>query len=268
MKATLIITVVTLLLVGVSAAQTSAPAQSGASPAPDASTPPSSSAGQAAEASQGSSAQNAENATGMASGTTIPAELTKSLDAKKNKQGDRVEARTTQDLLSRGQVVVPRGAKIIGHVTAVQPRAKGESSSMIGIAFDQLVMKGGKTLPMNAAVQAIAKPVQTALIGGSGNEPMSESGGMPGGMHGSVGAGAGRTGGYPSSTPGTGAPASPPTDTTSSPDQGPGGLSSGSSGVVGLKDLALSQGAQGSVISSDSQNVHLDSGTQLILRVK
>src|SRR5437868_2638012 len=153
MKRTLIVMFALLFLLGISLAQTSTPAPSGGSStsaAPESSTP-----------------QTADNATGIASGATIPAELAKSLDAKKNKQGDRVEARTTQDMLSNGAVVVPRGAKIIGHVTQTQPRAKGETSSMIGIAFDQMVIKGGKTIPLNASIQAIAKPVQTAALAGS-----------------------------------------------------------------------------------------------------
>jgi len=256
MRRTLIVIFPLLFLLGMSLAQTSTPAPSGGS--------------MSSAAPETSTGQSSDNATGIASGSTIPAELAKSLDAKKNKQGDRVEARITQDLLSNGEVVVPRGAKIIGHVTQTQPRAKGETSSMIGIAFDQMVMKNGKTVPMDAAIQAIAKPVQSAALAGAGNEPMSESGGMPagGGMHGSAGGSVGGMGrgGYPSGP--AGVPNSNTGGAGDAADQGPGGLTPGASGVIGLKDLSLSQGAQGSVISSDSQNVHLDSGTQLMLKVK
>jgi hypothetical protein len=37
--------------------------------------------------------------------------------------------------------------------------------------------------------------------------------------------------------------------------------------VVGLSGLSLTSSAQGSVFSSTSQNVHLDSGTQMLLVV-
>src|SRR4051812_2801846 len=51
----------------------------------------------------------------VAAGTVIPAELDKSIDAKKCKTGDPVVAKTTSDLLSNGQVAIPRGTKITGH---------------------------------------------------------------------------------------------------------------------------------------------------------
>jgi hypothetical protein len=47
-------------------------------------------------------------------------------------------------------------------------------------------------------------------------------------------------------------------------------LSSTSTGVIGLKGLSLtsdaSNSSQGSLIVSSTRNVHLDSGTQLLLR--
>lgn len=50
-------------------------------------------------------------------GTIIPAALSKSVDAKKAKPGDKIEARITMDLLCNGKVVTPRDTKVIGHVT-------------------------------------------------------------------------------------------------------------------------------------------------------
>jgi len=53
-----------------------------------------------------------------------------------------------------------------------------------------------------------------------------------------------------------------------------GTLASNSRGVFGLKGLTLnsatsgSANAQGSIISSTTQNVKLDSGTQMLLQVK
>ena len=47
-------------------------------------------------------------------------------------------------------------------------------------------------------------------------------------------------------------------------------LSANSQGVIGLKGLSLNTeagAAQGSVISSDDQNIHLDSGKAVVLRV-
>src|SRR5579863_637654 len=61
----------------------------------------------------------------LPAGTTICAEFSKSLDARKLKVGDPVEARTTLAVLSQGMVVIPEGSKIAGHVTqAVQRTGK------------------------------------------------------------------------------------------------------------------------------------------------
>ena len=41
-----------------------------------------------------------------------------------------------------------------------------------------------------------------------------------------------------------------------------------SQGVVGMKGISLNSTGQGSVVSSANENVHLDNGTQLILRTQ
>ena len=80
----------------------------------------------------------------FAPGTVIPVELTKSIDAKKVKSGDNVEARVTQDLKAgNGQVIVPKDTKVVGHVTEAQPRNKEQKESQVGIVFDHAVMKNG-----------------------------------------------------------------------------------------------------------------------------
>ena len=90
--------------------------------------------------------QAGANASGVAtfpSGINIPAVLSKSLDSKKNKEGDEVTAKTTADVLSQGQIIIPRNSKLIGHVTQARAKAKGESDSALGIAFDRAILKDG-----------------------------------------------------------------------------------------------------------------------------
>ena len=209
----------------------------------------------------------------FAPGTVLPAELAKSVDAKKAKQGDQVVAKISQDMLSNGQVVIPHGAKIVGHVTQAKAREKGESESTLGIAFDKMMTKDGKELPLNASIQALGAPISNFNAGNpGGNPPMSESGGMPGRMGGSANTGMGgsRNTGSP---PGTGASGSPggnyPQDTgTAGAQSGGRTLSSNATGVVGISGLSLSAGSDGgSVITSENKNVTLDSGTQILLRV-
>jgi len=183
----------------------------------------------------------ARAATKIMPGTTIPAELTKGLDAKKVKAGDKIEAKTSVDLLSGGEVIIPKGSKITGHISDVKARSKDSKDSMIRIVFDQLSTKDGGELAIQAAIQAIGKPAESDT--GSGSP-------MAGGPIGSAGA----------SLPGGGSGQS---------SGGSGGsLNPNSQGVVGLRGLSLSTSGQASVINASNENIHLDSGTQLILRIQ
>jgi hypothetical protein len=208
----------------------------------------------------------------VAAGTVIPAELDKSVDAKKCKTGDPVVAKTTSDLLSNGQVVIPRGTKITGHVTAAKAHDKADPSSSVAIAFDQIAMKNKPPLAFQADIQAMGKPPQNAAAAAAGGEPGAAGSGMasPGASNQGSSAGMGRAA---ASQGASGAPSeatAPPTDATA---QQSGGviLSASSTGVVGMEGVSMNAGsdpAQGTVISSANKNVKLDSGTQLILRAK
>src|SRR5215469_7310810 len=95
----------------------------------------------------------------IAPGSVIPVQLTKSIDAKKAKTGDAVEAKVTQDLKAEsGEVIVPKDTKFVGHVTEAQPRTKEQKESQVGIAFDHAVMKNGGDVSMPLSVQAVISP--------------------------------------------------------------------------------------------------------------
>src|SRR3989441_12964785 len=222
-----------------------------------------------AAASPGTSAPTAAPANQLPAGTIIPAELAKSIDAKKAKSGDQVIAKTTIDLRSKdGSTVIPKGAKILGHVTDAKARGKDESGSMVAIAFDKVELKGGRDLQFNGGIQAIGKPEQNAAAYTGGGSPMRESGGVPSGAAGQGGMGGARTVGAMGAPPSAGNPGNAPADSGVPASGGVGPLSPASQGVVGIQGLSLQDSAQASVITSSSGNVHLDSGTQLILRAK
>jgi hypothetical protein len=202
------------------------------------------------------------------SGTLLPVELSKALDAKKSKANDRIEARTATDLLAHGQIVVPRNTKIIGHVTEAKAHSKTSPDSTLGISFDRVLLKGGREVPLQVAVQAIARPLQV----GSGPEanvprPDRQAGLSAPGQHGPMGDAS--TSGVPSSYPG---------DLTPDPIARNGStgsenstiipLSPTSKGVVGMKGLSLDTSGPAAILSSNSGNVRLEAGTQLILRVQ
>src|SRR5690348_6856799 len=76
------------------------------------------------KAQTGGEASAGEPAAGLSGRTALQVELTHSLDAKKAKPGDSVEAKLTQDVKANGKVVLHRGAKLVGHISEVQARGK------------------------------------------------------------------------------------------------------------------------------------------------
>src|SRR5690242_18596212 len=115
----------------------------------------------------------------LAPGTILSVELSKSLDAKKLKANDKVEVRTVVDLLSHGQIVIPRNTKIIGRVTEAKAHSKQSPDSILGIVFERVLLKEGRAVSLQAVVQAIARPLQTAPAF-PGEDPMAATaGGMP-----------------------------------------------------------------------------------------
>jgi hypothetical protein len=214
----------------------------------------------------------ASSGSALAPGTVLSVELSKPLDAKKLKANDKFETRTVIDLLSHGQIVIPRNTKIVGHVTEAKAHSKQSAGSMVGVVFDRALMKDGRELPLQAAVQAVARPLQSAPAFPADDPMAGATTGMPSASQSQRGSitGAASTGtqfpnqgGYPP-TNGNGLPSDPASTTGSSVSP----LGPTSKGVVGIKGLSLESSGPASVISSKTENVHLDGGAQLILRVQ
>ncbi len=217
----------------------------------------------------------------LASGTSFRSTLEKPVDARKCKPGDQVFAKTTENVKSNGRVVIPKGSRILGHVTQVQAAGKGQSSSQVGVAFDHAILRNGQQIPMKASIQAIAASQANASADMMGDT--MDDGAMAGG--GAVASGRGAVGGLVGgSTRALGTTGGSLVNTAGSVSGGARGavngagsglnasgqLLSSSRGVVGLKgvslDSATATAAQGSLITSSSGNLHLDSGTQMILQ--
>jgi hypothetical protein len=281
------------------AAQTTAPVQAGASTQGQASlqtnnsgTQTSGSASAASSSAMSSSTPATANAgnnfVSLPSGANIDATLPTSLDAKRSKPGDDVEVRTEEDIKEDGKVVLKKGTHLVGHVTQAQARAGGQTQSQLGIVFDHAVLKDGEEVPFSATIQALAS---AQPVGASGANDMMATGDGMGAARGSV-RGGGLVGGL-NSTAGaaTAATTGAVMNTSTSVPLNAGGtlnsvprssgavggltatgrLASNSSGVFGLEGLSIDSASttaeQGTTtIVSTTKNVHLDSGTQLLLR--
>jgi hypothetical protein len=206
----------------------------------------------------------------IAPGSIIPVQLTKSIDAKKVKTGDEVEAKVTQDMKSgNGEVIVPKDTKVVGRVTEAQARNKEQKESQLGIVFDRAVMKTGGDVNLPMSIQAIIAPSYLSSNNNSGGEgtgqQQSAGGAAP---QGNPNPRASSMGGAqpPNPTPAPGA--GPTADKTGNGAHEP--VTGNTQGVLGIPDLKLSTtagAAQGSVVTSEKNNVKLESGTMMLLRV-
>jgi hypothetical protein len=237
--------------------------------------------------SSSSAATGAGSAT-LGSTSNLQAELTKPIDAGKAKPGDEVTAKLTQDFKSDGKVVFHKGSKLVGHVTEAQAHSKNNAESRLGIVFDKVQPKGGEEASINAMVQALAPPVHGTLAS-SADESLNAP--AMGGSHGGGGGGGGLltgVGGGATSTLGstvgttsnvasgvTGGVTSNVSSTVSGAAgtglSAQGTLTNASRGAIGMQGLSLSSvssaNAQGSIISSASRTVKLESGTQMLLQL-
>lgn len=110
----------------------------------------------AAYALQAPQTAPAADAPALEEGSILYAELSKTVDAKKAKTGDPVNAVLLADVLSHGRVVARRDSKLVGHVTEAQPHSKDIPESRLGIVFDKLILKGGQEIPFVSVLLALS----------------------------------------------------------------------------------------------------------------
>jgi hypothetical protein len=230
-----------------------------------------------------------EAAASLAAGTTLNAQLSRSLDSKKAKPGEVVTAQTTEAVKVDGKIVIPNNTKLVGHVTRASARAKGDADSVLAVQFDRAVLKDGHEMPLQVTLQAMAADQSTTRpVNGDDLQPMGNiEGGAAGagaaGNRGTVGGVGSTVGGAASGAASTvprtidqsGTVNSTTRAATGAAGQVAGGVDSSgelkpsSRGVYGLSGLTLnanaSNAADGAVIISAGKNVHLDSGTRLLL---
>jgi hypothetical protein len=217
----------------------------------------------------------------------VVAELTQSLNGKKLKPGDRVKAEVSQDVLFHGRIIIPAESKLLGYVTEVKARG-GDQQSRLGIVFNKVVVKHGGELRVQGVIHTLAAPApRRSLV----DEPdpmlpaadvaarVTNSGPMgsrPGSIHANSGRinspamGTGTLSNFPPLPDPLNAAPLEARRKISGLDDRPGHLSAGMpQGVFGLKGLSLSgsSSAPGPVILSTAEEVKLDYGTQMLVKV-
>jgi hypothetical protein len=216
------------------------------------------------QATPDTAAQAAPAQPAIPKGPAVNAELNSSVDSKKAKVGDKVEAHTTEALKNGNDVVVPKGTKLIGHVVEASARSKGDQQSTLAIQFDKAVPKKEQEIPMTMMIIAVAPPSSAAYGNSAG--PGADAMAGRGAEASSSPMGVGRPQQQPQPNSAN-FPSGSSADTASPGGTGP--LPPNSRGIYGLNGLQLmmqnSMPNPGTVITSTGKDVHLDSGTRLLL---
>ena len=232
-------------------------------------------AGAMAQSPASSETTNSE--VSIAGGTAINAELDTSIDSKKAKSGEPVMAHTTEAMKAAdNREIMPKGTKLLGHVTQAESRSNGGTETKVAIQFDKAKLKDGQEVPLaNFTIQALAAPSSAPSSITNDNDRMTAPSNTAGSNNPSM---SGSRGTRPDAAPSTRADTTPnaqsypnaePNGTPGAQPNAAGPLPSGAHGVYGLPGVRLATAgagnAEGSVIMSDGKNLHLDKGTRLLL---
>lgn len=234
-------------------------------------------------------------------GSYMLIELSKSLNVKKLKPGDKIKAEVSQDVLAHGKIIIPVETELVGHVTEVRAMGPDHPESRLGIVFDRILLKSFHDINFQAVVQAVAPPavrksrvdqpsqmLPPSMLGGSsrGTSMGPVSNGSSGSSRGQSSSPsvtvAPQTSSDMSSVFQTGVTVkeSPSTNAASgtaavqlNPVSGGGkpmsvGMPLGVSGIKGVGlSVTPSPETPGPVIVSNAVNIKLESGTQILLHV-
>ena len=224
----------------------------------------------------------------------VAGQLEGKLDSKTAKAGDEVVLRTSQKTKTAEGVVIPKGSRLIGHVTEVQAHSKQQAESHMGLEFDRVELRGGQSMAIHSMIESIS-PSATAVSAASMADEEALETPMGGGAVAGGAAGGGRIGGglvggatggaaMASSRAGSGigssagsamhATSSVGGEATGNLGRGVSGAANGASFVgahaSGIQGVMLNGEAANSTsgtLSSANRNIHLDSGTQMVLGI-
>ena len=247
------------------------------------------------------STEGSGNTSSQAAMRPVTGQLEGKLDSKTAKPGDRVVLKTEKKMKTADGTVIPKGSRLVGHVTEVQAHEKGHAESEMGLEFDRAELKGGQTMAIHSMIESV-RPNASALadssmanddafdtpIGGGGGAVRGSAlgggraggGGLVGGTVGGAAQATGRVGSDLGSNLGSAAGGAVRTtgnlsgDAGSSLAHGVGGAASGAGSLgaraTGIPGVMLNGDATGSAsgtLTAANKNVHLDSGTEMVLGV-
>ena len=214
----------------------------------------------------------------ISAGTNLEAELQSVIDVRKSNVGDQVVLKTTKAIKQNGEVVVPKGTRLLGRITEVKQKTKDDATSKVGMVFDRIQ---GRELdmPVNVSLLAVTAARATAAAGdlfasdlsGGGSASGSASTPRPASGGGLLGGGGGLMGGVTSTA---GSVVNTTTSTVGNVAGSTVNTVSGTTGTLGrtVNGLQISQSASGSAnssstVSANGKDVRIEKGASFLLRL-
>jgi hypothetical protein len=87
--------------------------------------------------------------------STVTCDLENKLDSKTAKVGDRVVLRTADKVQTADGTVMPRGTRVVGHITQVQIRDATHGTAQLAIAFDHVELKNGQSIAIYTLIRGV-----------------------------------------------------------------------------------------------------------------
>jgi hypothetical protein len=112
----------------------------------------------------------------------VAGELDGKLDSKTARVGDRVVLKTLDKVQTSDGTVIPRGSRVVGHVTEVQAYDPAAGTARIAIAFDHAELKNGQSFAIYTLIGGVV-PSGGAIVdlqNREGREDDGSGGGMTG----------------------------------------------------------------------------------------
>jgi hypothetical protein len=223
-------------------------------------------------------------------GTAFNAKLMETVDARRNKVGDRFTAETTETVRYGRSVILPRGTIIEGHVVRKSISTHGPDRAALFLQFDKAILKNGQETVMNAGIQAMAvgpNPSGAIETAATGDDPDTDAppvrNDVPAANRAfpldanlnadgttknmvAVSRAPDENRAVIADVPAADLPVTQGTFTKR------GLLTSDSKGALGAPDIRiytpLSEGSDGTVMMSTKKNVHLERGTRILIVIQ
>ena len=197
------------------------------------------------------------------------------------KTGDSVVIKTKSNVKTADGTEIPKGSKLIGHITGVKPSGAENANSQVALQFDRAELKGGQSVPIHSELQSLAPSDSEAP---SGTPDTMAAAPTPGGSMNSR---------SPAGSPSAQAPAQPQMSNGGAAPANPNGSANPSSGLTagtvvartgniairttsipgvllannepGQQDPRMAQSS--GILLGAKRDIHLDGGTNVTIGV-